>query len=195
MDIKNLISLLSKLEGLKNNTRHSWTSTGRQESVAEHCWRLVMMAWLMRDQFEGINMDEVMLLCLVHDWGEAITGDIPSFYKSDQHDRTEEEAVDMLLAELPEKDQAILKPLFESFSRLDTPEARLARALDKLEVVLQHNDADLSTWLPLEYSMNQIYAEEACREFPYLFAIQQQAKSDSRQKLLEQGIDPDVIYH
>lgn len=192
MEINNLISLLSKLEGLKNNTRHSWTSSGRQESVAEHSWRLVMMAWLMRDKFPGINMDEVMLICLVHDWGEAITGDVPGFYKTDADERSEEEAVASLLAELTEKDRAILAPLFDSYTKLDTPEARLARALDMLEVVLQHNEADLSTWLPLEYALNQTYAEEACAEFPYLHALQQQAKEDSRQKLLAAGIDPDI---
>lgn len=192
MDIQTLISFLGKLEGLKNNTRHSWTSTGRRESVAEHSWRLTVMAWLMRDKFPGINMDDVILMCLTHDWGEAITGDVPSFYKTDNDELSEDEAVDTLLADMPAIDRERLAPLFDAFSRQSTPEARLARALDKLEVVLQHNEADLSTWLPLEYKLNQDYAESACLEFPYLLELQQQLRMDSRRKLEEAGIDPDI---
>lgn len=188
-----MIDFLGKLEGLKNHTRHSWTSTGRRESVAEHSWRLTVMAWLMRDKFPGINMDDVILMCLTHDWGEAITGDVPSFYKTDNDELSEDEAVDSLLALMPAKDKERLAPLFDAFSRQTTPEARLARALDKLEVVLQHNEADLSTWLPLEYRLNQDYAESACREFPFLLELQQQLREDSRRKLEAAGIDPDIV--
>lgn len=194
MEIRTLLTFLSKLEGLKNNTRHSWTSTGRRESVAEHTWRMTTMAWLLRDNFPGIDMNQVMLMCLVHDWGEALTGDVPSFYKTADHDDAEDAAVEVLLADLPEKDRAELEPLFEAFNKQNTPEARLARALDKLEVVIQHNEADLSSWLTIEYELNQIYAEEICQEFPYLRELQQQVKEDSRQKLREAGIDPDGKY-
>ncbi len=191
MDIQKLIEFLGILEGLKNNTRHSWTSKGRRESVAEHSWRLTVMAWLMRDQFPGINMDDVILMCLTHDWGEAITGDVPSFLKTDGDEASEDEAVESLLDLLPAKDKERLAPLFEAFSKQSTPEGRLARALDKLEVVLQHNEADISTWLPLEYRLNQTYAESSCREFPYLLELQQQLRKDSRRKLEAAGIDPD----
>lgn len=194
MEIENLVAFLDKLEGLKNNTRHSWTSTGRRESVAEHCWRLCVMAWLLRDKFPGVDMDEVLLLCLIHDWGEALVGDVPSFYKTESDDLSEDEAVRLLLADLPLEDREILEPLFLSFSLQSTPEARLARALDKLEVVHQHNQADLSTWLPLEYRLNQDYAEEQCREFPYLLELQQKLRADSRQKLARAGFDPDADY-
>lgn len=192
MNIDTLINLLGKLEGLKNNTRHSWTSTGRRESVAEHTWRMTMMAWLLRDEFPDINMDEVILTCLVHDWGEAITGDVPSFYKTDNDEESEDAAVNSLLALLPEKDRLILAPLFDAFSKQSTPEARLARALDKLEVVLQHNEASLDTWLPIEYNLNQDYAESVCREFPYLQKLQARLREDSREKLVTAGIDPDL---
>lgn len=194
MNIDNFLAFLTRLEGLKNNTRHSWTSTGRRESVAEHSWRLAMMAWLLRDQFPDIDMDQVLMMCLVHDWGEAITGDVPSFYKTTNDDDKEDAAVKMLLDELPAKDKEVLEPLFEAFNKQDTVEARFARALDKLEVVIQHNEAPLDTWLPIEYNLNQDYAESACLEFPYLHELQQKVREDSRQKLRDAGIDPDGDY-
>ena len=74
---------MSVAEKLKNNTSHSWTSSGRQESVAEHCWRLSLMAYLIKDEFHEADINKVILMCICHDLGEAITGDIPAFNKND----------------------------------------------------------------------------------------------------------------
>jgi putative hydrolase of HD superfamily len=73
MDTKLLIQIISVLEKLKCNTRHSWTSTGRHESVAEHSWRLALLSYFVKDEFPGAEMDKVILMCLVHDIGEAFT--------------------------------------------------------------------------------------------------------------------------
>ena len=64
-------------ERLKCSLRHSWTSSGRQESVAEHSWRLALLAALVSDEFPGLDREKLLLLCLFHDIGEAFTGDIP----------------------------------------------------------------------------------------------------------------------
>ena len=54
MDIRAYVrNFLAVAEKLKCNTRHSWTSTGRRASVAEHSWRLALMAYLVRDEFAG----------------------------------------------------------------------------------------------------------------------------------------------
>ena len=47
MEPKEFLAFLARLEKLKCNTRHSWTSSGRHESVAEHSWRLAMLALLL----------------------------------------------------------------------------------------------------------------------------------------------------
>ena len=73
------LSILSVAERLKCNTRHSWTSSGRHESVAEHSWRLALMAMLAADEFPDLDMDRVIRMCIIHDLGEAFTGDIPAF--------------------------------------------------------------------------------------------------------------------
>lgn len=78
MEPKEFLAFLARLEKLKCNTRHSWTSSGRHESVAEHSWRLAMLALLLRDALPEVDMDKVLRMCLIHDVGEAVTGDIPS---------------------------------------------------------------------------------------------------------------------
>ena len=155
MEPKEFLAFLARLEKLKCNTRHSWTSSGRHESVAEHSWRLAMLAMLLRDALPEVDMDKVLRMCLIHDVGEAVTGDIPSFQKTDANEETERQAIAELLSPLPDGLRGELTALFAEMDALATPEARVYKALDKLEVVVQHNEAPLDTWLPLEYELNQ----------------------------------------
>ena len=60
MEHRAFIEFLNKIEKLKCNTRHSWTSTGRQESVAEHSWRLAVMAMLCEDEYPDLNISKVI---------------------------------------------------------------------------------------------------------------------------------------
>ena len=101
MKQRQYIDFLNKIEKLKCNTRHSWTSSGRQESVAEHSWRLAVMAMLCADEYPDLDINKVIKMCLVHDFGEAITGDIPAFLKTAQNEIDEDSAVVKLLPELP----------------------------------------------------------------------------------------------
>ena len=77
-----LIKILNVAEKLKCNTRHCYTSSGRHESVAEHCWRTALMAMLLEKEFPQADMNKVIKMILIHDLGEAFTGDIPCFEKS-----------------------------------------------------------------------------------------------------------------
>ena len=117
MKPERLLEILAVAERLKCNTRHSWTSTGRHESVAEHSWRLALMALLAADEFPDVNCDRVVRMCLVHDLGEASTGDIPAFEKRRQ-DETHEAAV---LAEwvetLPEPLRAEWRSLYAEMEK------------------------------------------------------------------------------
>lgn len=178
------LDFLHIIEKMKCNTRHSWTSTGRRESVAEHSYRLAVMAFLLRDELPDIDMDKVLRMCLVHDWGEAVTGDIPSFLKSDTDERTEDAAVAGLTALLPER-KAELGALFAELTALETPEAQAYKALDKLEAVIQHNEAPLETWLPLERELNRTYGETECEAFPYLAELRALIRRDTEEKIAE----------
>ena len=64
-----------------------------------------------------------------------------------------------------------------------TPEARLYKALDRLEALIQHNEADVSTWLPLEYELQQTYGMADCAFDPWLKALRQAVLRDSLKKI------------
>lgn len=117
--------------------------------------------------------------------GEAVTGDIPSFQKTDSNEETERQAIAELLSPLPDGLRGELTALFTEMDALATPEARVYKALDKLEVVVQHNEAPLDTWLPLEYELNQTYGIPEAAPFPPLAALREQARLDTLAKLAE----------
>lgn len=188
MEPRELIDFLKIPEKLKCNTRHSWTSSNRKESVAEHSFRLCMIADLLRKEFPDLDMDKVVRMCLWHDMGEAVTGDIPSFQKSQAHEDVEKAAVDQVLEKLDSEVERELKLLFEEMEALETKEAKLYKALDKLECIIQHNEADLSTWLPLEYTENITYGSKEVLWSPYLTRLKEEIKQDTLKKIKQEDI-------
>jgi putative hydrolase of HD superfamily len=186
MDVRQLIDIMNIVEKLKSITRHSWTSTGRRESVAEHCWRLTLLAYFVKDEFPEADTNRVLLMCLLHDIGEAFTGDIPAFLKTEAHETAESQEIGRFLGSLPEPYQTELTALFAEMTALQTPESKIARALDKLEAVLQHNEADISTWLPLEYDLNQTYGAEDVMFSDYMTRLKQALNQDAIRKIEEE---------
>ena len=183
----NLIEFSALLEKLKCNVRHSWTSSGRRESVAEHSWRLAVYAMLLERDFPQLDMGKVVRMCLVHDWGEAVTGDIPAFIKTGEDEETEDEAVESILEKLPEDIGAELRELFGEMKQQETEEARLYKALDRMEAVIQHNEADIKTWLPLEYDLQLSYGEKETDSFAYTRELKKAANQISMDKIRENG--------
>ena len=165
MNPEQLIEFLGVLEKLKCNTRHNWTTNGRQESVAEHSWRLAVLAMLMEDDFPELNMNKVIRMCLIHDWGEAVTGDIPAFIKTAADEEKEADAIETLLKNLPETISSGFLTMFKEMSDLTSDEAILVKALDKIETLIQHNESGSGAWLPLEYDLNLTYGNEVCGHF------------------------------
>lgn len=183
IEIRTCIDFLHTVEKLKCRTRHSFTTNGRQESVADHTCRLALMALLCADNYPELDMNRVIRMCLVHDLGEAVTGDIPSFEKTDADERTEREAIADLLGALPEPTRSDWQALFAEMEARTTPGAKLWKALDNMEAVLSHNEADLSTWIPLEYSLNLTYGEENAAFSPFTAALRQELRADTERKL------------
>jgi putative hydrolase of HD superfamily len=187
MQIRQLIEFLGIMEKLKCNTRHVWNADGRQESVADHCWRLSIMALLVADEFPDIDLEKVVKMCLIHDFGEALTGDIPSFYKTKQDEENESLAVTDLLKHLPESVSNEFSGLFSEMAELTTDESKLFKALDRMEAIISHNESPLDTWLELEYTENLIYGIENVAHSDYLREFRETLKNDSLRKI-EEGI-------
>ena len=185
MQTRELIDFLGIIGKLKQNTRHVWDENGRQESVAEHCWRLAVLALLVGDEFPDIDIEKVIKMCLIHDFGEAVTGDIPSFLKTKQDEEKEDRAIAELLKKLPESTASEYTGLFLEMSELKTPEARLFKALDKLEAIISHNESPLDTWLELEFTENLIYGTEDASHSEYLKELREEVKKDSIHKIAD----------
>ena len=183
MNPREYIDFLSVIEKLKCHTRHSWTSNGRHESVAEHSWRLATMAMLCADEYPELDTVKVVTMCLIHDWGEALTGDVPSFYKTSDHEAEEEKAIKQLLSQLPVVYRKKFAPLFKEMNELKTPESKLYKALDNMEAVISHNEAPISTWIEREYQENLIYGEENASWSEWTKKLRQELKKDSLTKI------------
>lgn len=178
-----LLQILSVAERLKCNTRHCYTSSGRHESVAEHSWRIALMAMLIAPEFPEADMNKVIRMCLIHDLGEAFTGDIPTFDKT----RADSEKEDSLFAgwiqTLPEETNAEFSVLLAEMNALQTREAKIYKALDKMEAVIQHNESDISTWLPLEYDLQLRYGAENVAFSPWFRELKAEVDAWTRQKI------------
>lgn len=183
MEPRKLTEVLNVAEKLKNTTRHCYTSAGRHESVAEHSWRAALMAYFMKDEFPGADMDKVIAMCLIHDLGEAFTGDIPTFDKTDADEAKEEQMLYRWVASLPEPFASEMRSLYEEMAARVTLEAKIYKAIDGLEAVLQHNESALDTWIPHEYELNQTYASDRVAFSPYLTALRQLLKEDTIRKI------------
>ena len=187
-----LLSVLNVAEKLKCTLRHCHTSTGRQESVAEHSWRIALMAMLLTPEFPELNMNRVIRMCLIHDLGEAFTGDIPAFDKTEADTAREDAEFDAWVQTLPPETREEFSGLLEEMNALQTPEAKLYKALDKLEAVIQHDQADIATWLPLEYGLQLRYGAENVTFSPYMQRLKAAIDDWTRQKIADSAADHSV---
>ena len=183
MKPREYIDFLNIIEKLKCNTRHSWTSSGRAESVAEHSWRLAVMAMLCADEYAELDMNKVIKMCLIHDFGEAVTGDIPAFIKSEENRSTEKNAVEQMISTLPCPARDELAALFEEMNLLESDEAKLYKALDNMEALISHNEADISTWIPHEYELNLTYGTKNAEWSEWTKELREEIKRDSIEKI------------
>ena len=188
MNAREYLEILHVAERLKDTTRHCTTSKGRTESVAEHSWRVSLMAFLLKHEFADIDMSRVVEMCLIHDLGECFTGDIPAFDKTDTDRENEDillnEWVDKLPSELSEE----LSLLFDEMNKKETKEAKLYNALDKLEALIQHNESPLDTWSENEKELNKTYAFDKVVFSEWLTDLRREILDDTIKKLGERSV-------
>ena len=193
MQSRELLEAISVAERLKDATRHCYTKNGRRESVAEHSWMMTLMAFFMKDEFPEADMDKVIKMCIIHDLGEAFTGDIPTFDKTQENEQTEEELLHAWVNTLPESSRAEMTVLYNEMAKRETLEAKIYKAIDSLEALIQHNISDLSTWIPKEYELNKTYADDKVEFSEYLKALREEIRKDTLEKLGEKSIGNLVI--
>ncbi len=180
-----LLAILAQAGRLKTNTRHCYTEPGRKESVADHSWRLALMAMLLRNEpeFAPLDMDRVIRMCLIHDLGESFTGDVPTFEKTGDHEQAERQAYRDWVDSFPSPDREEWLQLLREMKALETPEAKLYKALDNMEAVIAHDESDISTWLPLEYDLQLTYGRENVAFSPYMRQLKEEIDKWTREKI------------
>jgi putative hydrolase of HD superfamily len=135
-----ILAFVQAAEQLKDTLRSGRTCQGRPESTAEHSWRLCLMALMFERELAGLDMARLLKLLVVHDLGEAISGDIPAVaQRADPHRATRERAdlialCDPLAIDLREA----IVGLWDEYAAGRSPEAVIAKGLDKIETMMQH---------------------------------------------------------
>lgn len=185
MEARELLKAMAVAVRLKDTTRHCYTEKGRHESVAEHCWMAALMAFFLQDEFPEADMDKVIRMCLIHDLGEAFTGDIPSFDKTAENEETEERLLREWVNTLPAFYREEMTALYDEMEKRETVEAKIYKAMDNLEAVIQHNISDLSTWIPREYELNKTYGDDKVAFSEYLKGLRAEIRRDTERKLGE----------
>ena len=191
MNPKEYLNILHVAEKLKDTPRHCTTSKGRVESVAEHSWRVSLMAFLLKNEFPEANIDKVINMCLIHDLGECFTGDIPTFVKTDKDRNVEDNLLYNWINSLPNEVSNEMKLLFDEMNEQRTIESKIYKSLDKLEALIQHNESPLNTWSENEFELNKKYAFDTVAFSKWLSELRQEILNDTLNKIRIEGDNND----
>ena len=197
--IASILKVLRLAERLKFELRHSYTSSGRQESVAEHTWRMALMSVLIEPLLkQKVDTARLLKMIIIHDLVEAEATDISALEVlrnpeiKIQKIEKEKQAIQNLRLALKETNGQEIYDLFYEFEEKETYESKVGNALDKLEVQLQHNHADFSTWEEIEYDMTFMMDKHVLFD-PALVEIKNQIEQEAEQKMQMNGIDTAVV--
>jgi len=173
-ELPGLLDFLRAAERLKSTTRTGYTSIGQQESVAEHTWRLCLMALVLRPAFPEIDFAKLVKICIIHDLGEAVHGDVPAPEQARRAaagataGKAEQERRDLLelLTPLPAAVRDEIAALWDEYEAAQSPEAKLAKGLDKLETIMQHNQG--LNPADFDYRFNLGYGRQHTADIPII---------------------------
>lgn len=183
MNAREYLEILHVAEKLKDTPRHCTTSNRRTESVAEHSWRISLMAFLLKHELKDVDINKVVDMCLIHDLGECFTGDIPTFIKTDEDRDVEDSLLNKWVKSLPTDVSNELMSLYEEMEAQETKEAKLYKSLDKLEALIQHNESPLDTWSENEFELNKTYAFDTVAYSDWLTELREAILEDTMNKI------------
>ena len=158
------IRFVLEADRLKTVARQSRITNGtRQENSAEHSWHLALMALALGGHAPaGTDLGRVMAMLVVHDLVEIDAGDL--FLYSDSAAQTRQEAAeraaaDRIFALLPAPQAVAARALWDEFEERRTPEARFARALDRLQPMLLNMQTGGGTWVAHDVPLDQVLSK------------------------------------
>lgn len=185
-ELEKRIAFIKQAERLKSVEREAWTATGRRESTAEHSWRLALLAGLVAPDFE-VDLGKTLMMCLVHDLGEVYMGDISaaSIPDEEKKHREEERDVRQILSLLPKGQQEELLALWKEYNGQTTAEARLVKALDKAETIIQHNQGQNPP--DFDYEFNLGYGKAYFSDNPHLQVLRRLLDEETVARMKKKG--------
>jgi putative hydrolases of HD superfamily len=188
-ELDGVLAFLRAAERLKTVTRSGWTSTGEAESVAEHTWRLCLMAMVLYGRAEDIDLARLLKMCLIHDLGEAIGGDVPAPAQVADRPKAGQERADLLslVEPLPAAVQREILELWDEYEAVSSPGAKLAKGLDKLETILQHTQGRNPD--DFDYAFNLDYGQRYTAADPVLAALRSRLDEVTAQRARDAGAD------
>jgi putative hydrolase of HD superfamily len=186
-EIEGVLTFLRAAERLKTVMRSGWTSDGQQESVAEHTWRLCLMAMLLYGHTPGIDLARLLKMCLIHDLGEAIGGDVPAPAQRSGASKADQERSDLvqLIAPLPPALRQEIVDLWDEYEAAGSPEAKIAKGLDKLETILQHNQGKNPA--NFDYAFNLEYGLRYTAADPIMSALRERLDEETARRAKDEG--------
>ncbi len=152
---QNILTFFREAEKLKTILRHSYLSSGRQESVAEHTWMMLLLAMTLMPKIEKpLDQVKVLKMIVIHDLAEAVTRDLPVWEGVKDREKKielERSVMENMLASLDSKTNQEFLSLWEEYETRESFEARFVKVIDTLDVVAQHNATAISTWEDNDY--------------------------------------------
>ncbi|MCM1157488.1 MAG: HD domain-containing protein [Bacteroidales bacterium] len=149
-----------ELDKLKSVKRQSYVADGsRRENDAEHSWHLALMAMLFNEYAnEQTDMLQVMKMVLIHDAVEIDAGDTYAYDEAGNATKRqrEEKAADRIFSLLPEDQAGEMRELWEEFEANETPEARFANALDRVQPIMLNDWTGGKAWREHEVAASQV---------------------------------------
>lgn len=164
-DLLNQIAFIKEIDKVKYIQRKTKLfNSDRNENDAEHSWHLALMAIVLAEHSdEPIDVLKVVKMVLIHDIVEIDAGDTFIYDSQKNHSNTDEErlAANRIFGLLPEKQARELIAIWEEFEAGETKEARFAKAMDRLEPLLQNTSNDGGTWKEFGVNYEKVYEKKS----------------------------------
>ena len=159
------LAFLHEIDAVKNIFRQTAVSGSvRKENDAEHSWHLAMMAMVLAEYAaRPVDVCRVIRMVLVHDLVEIDAGDTFCYDEVAALDKSEREeaCADRLFALLPGEQGREMRSLWDEFEARETPDARFASALDRMQPIIQNHYTEGHSWVEHGISRDQVLARNA----------------------------------
>lgn len=179
------ITFIREAEKLKSVIRTAWSSAGREESTAEHSWRMALLAGILLAEYPELDGQKVLMMALIHDMGELYGGDVSASLRPDPVEKyqMELEGVQKVFGLLPEKQRGELMALWQEYNDNSSREAHLVKAIDKAETIIQHNQGRNPP--DFDYDFNLDYGTEYFKDDPLLQKLRLKLNADTGRRRQE----------